>query len=75
MNYELLNDYENRGTDKYGELLKNWNLMSELELVNNDSSIKKSIRENKRLIRRYNQPIFNEGKYNKDRFLALDKLL
>jgi len=76
-NYEFLNDNTNKEKSKveYRNLLKKWNMISELKLVNNDTLLKKNIRENKRLIRRYNQSVFNAGKYNKDRFLALNRLL
>lgn len=76
-NYEFLNNNSKKDDKKeeYCKLLEKWNLISELKLVNNELSIKKSIRENKRLIRRYNQSIFKDGKYNKDRFLTLNQLL
>lgn len=78
-NYDFLNDTANRtnNKEKYTECLNSWNLISELELVEADKTIleKLKLKENKRLNRIFNQPIFKEGNYNIDRFNALKKLL
>lgn len=67
---------KNEHLETYMQYLRNWNLYSELLLVNNETLIKRAILNNNRLTSKYNQLIFNDdAKYNKDRFLALNALL
>lgn len=77
--YEFLNDATNKSTDKekYLQYLKNWNLISEIELVTAEMKIIKNLKhiKNIRLNRTYNQPIFKDGFYNIDRSLALKSLI
>lgn len=76
--YEYLNDVAKKQTDKekYLKYLDDWHLISEKELVNKEKTIteKLDLRENKRLVRTFNQPIFKDGTYNLDRYNALRKL-
>lgn len=70
--YNFLNDINNANSSKYIEYLREWNLFSQLELVEKDVAIKEAIKNNKQLIKVYNQQIFQNGIYNINRF---DKLI
>ncbi|WP_104747968.1 TdeIII family type II restriction endonuclease [Helicobacter cetorum] len=77
--YCYLMDTSNRSYQKHQEILKNWFLISELELVQNDSIIKERIRGNQKLIRIYNKQIFEnngnkKGAYRFDRYNELKGL-
>jgi hypothetical protein len=52
-----------------------WNMFSELKLVNNEAKIKEKIQKDKNLTRKFNQLIFKNGEYNSDRYNALNSLL
>jgi hypothetical protein len=75
--YDFLNDPQNKinKRDKYNDLLKEWNLFSETRLCENETILLNKISEDKRLMRKFNQTIFKEGEYNKDRFVALNCFL
>jgi hypothetical protein len=77
--YEFLNEHTNKTNDmkKYLKLLEDWNLLSENELAQDDKKIteKLELKENIRLSRTYNQPIFKDGIYNADRYTALRRLI
>ncbi len=73
--YRYLNDNQNRGKSQYIKMLREWNLFSEIELVENDLKIKKEITNNKSLMRAYNKTIFDtKGNYNYDRYYQLREL-
>ncbi|WP_104761529.1 TdeIII family type II restriction endonuclease [Helicobacter cetorum] len=79
-NYCYLMDTSNRSCQKYQEILKNWFLISELELVQNDSIIKERIRGNQKLTGIYNKQIFEnngskKGVYRFDRYNELKGLV
>ena len=73
--YKYLNDINNMHDTKYCDYLKEWNLFSQLELVQKDNEIKKMIQGNQRLTRIYNQQIFQDGKYNMNRYNHLIQVL
>ena len=74
--YQILNDDTNRNNDRYAAILREWNLYSELELIDNDEIIKEQISSDKRLNRWYNQkPFANNGVYNINRYNALSDLI
>ena len=57
------------------EILQNWNISSEVKLIENNESIISKINDNKELKRIYNQDIFKKGKYNTKRCETLSKLI
>jgi len=77
--YNFLNNKNNLSSNKlrYKKYLKEWNLYSELYLVENDKNIRELIKNNSRLIRVYNQTMFNtdNGEYNFRRFYKLSEEL
>lgn len=74
---DFLNDHRNKQQDValYKQRLSEWNLHSELKLVNNEAAIKEKIGTDKKLNRIFNQLIFKDGEYNFDRYNTLDALL
>ena len=79
-NYKYLLNNDNRLKPRCKELLNEWFLFSELELVNNDEIIRQKIADNKRLKRIYNKQIFEhsnskKGVYRFDRYIELKSLL
>lgn len=74
--FQLLTDNSKRTTNEYKTQLTEWNLFSELELVNNDSRIKQKMGNDKALNRIYNKTAFdNKGNYLVDRYIELKKLI
>jgi len=74
--YQVLNNNGLGNKNKYMEILREWNLYSEIELINNDNLLIEKIRTNKSLIRIYNQkPFNNKGVYNVDRYNHLINLI
>lgn len=75
--YDFINNHQNKVTnlELYKQRLTEWNLHSELELVNNETTIKTNIGTNKKLIKIFNQLVFRDGDYNIDRYSALQKLI
>ena len=72
--YQYLNENNNRSTQKYKEILSEWYLTSELELIEDDELLKQSIRNDRKLNRYYNKTAFdNKGNYNMDRYIELRK--
>ena len=70
--FKLLTDNSQRTTSKYRAQLAEWNLFSEIELINNNTTIIQRIDNNRTLTRIYNKTIFDsEGNYNIDRYNAL----
>lgn len=75
--YDFLNNSVNKNSNKqkYIQCLNVWKIFSEINLINSESTILKKIVNDKRLIRIFNQPIFNNGNYNIDRKNILKELL
>jgi hypothetical protein len=73
--YHLLQDNSKRTSKEYLSQLTEWNLISEKELIENDSVIQSELTTSA-LKRNYNKMAFdNNGKYNWERFRALKALL
>lgn len=73
-NYEYLNLYQNRYTAKYKEILKQWFLYSELELLEYDDEIKKACETNKRLKKKLQMSPFSDGIYKNRRYNSLSEV-
>ncbi len=74
--YRLLSDNTKRLTPEYRSQLEEWNLFSEIELIDSDNAIVRNLGMDKRLIRRYNQTVFDgKGNYNTDRYNTLKALI
>ncbi|GAB4252063.1 MAG: TdeIII family type II restriction endonuclease [Vicingaceae bacterium] len=74
--FNLLTDNKKRLTDEYRNQLIEWNLFSELDLIDNNESIVKNIGTDTTLTRIYNKMIFDKkGNYNTDRYLILKQLI
>jgi len=73
-NYCLLNKIDTGSLTKV-EILSDWNILSEIELIKRDSEILLKISTDKRLKRVYKQTIFKNGKKNSNRFQTLKKLI
>lgn len=73
--FRLLTDNSKRHNREYRDQLVEWNLFSEIELIDNNDGIVYSIGENKTQRRIYNKSAFNnEGNYNYDRYNVLKNL-
>jgi len=74
---DFINDKSNieKNLNGYRQIVTEWNLFSELCLLNNLSAIKCNLESNKKYIRVYSQLIFDEGEYNENRFKALSKFM
>jgi len=76
LQYQYLNENNNRNSPRYLEILTEWYLTSEIELIENDELLKHNISADSRLIRVYNKTLFNnKGNYNTDRYFELVKHL
>jgi len=74
--FQLLCDNSKRLTPEYRKLLVEWNLISEIELIDNNAPIVKNIGEDKTLKRIYNKTTFDsKGNYNTDRYSTLKELI
>ena len=72
--YRLLIENSNRNNQTYKDILAEWYLISELELIKNDELLKQNIGINRNLNRYYNKTAFdNNGNYNMDRYIELKK--
>lgn len=72
---QLLCDNTKRGNPDYIRQLTEWNLSSELGLINNDLAIRAAIGSDRDLIRVYNKNCFDsKGNYNWERFNILSQL-
>ncbi len=70
--YRYLNENNNRTEDKYKEILIEWFLISELELIESSDEIQNNIGDDRKLRRYFNKTVFDsKGKYNLDRYLEL----
>jgi len=57
------------------EILKKWNIISELKLIDNNEIILNKIENDTKLKRVYRKSIFKKGNYNHQRFTDLNALL
>ncbi|MBN2009798.1 TdeIII family type II restriction endonuclease [candidate division KSB1 bacterium] len=74
--FQYVMSNQNRTESKYPEILKEWHLTSEVELINHTKTIKSKTENDKRLTRIYNQsPFKKDGNYNKDRYNTLIQLI
>jgi len=74
--YQTINDNDFRNENRYIKILREWNLYSEIELINNNNSLIEKVGTDKKLIRLYNQKSFkNKGGYNVDRYNSLVNLI
>lgn len=76
-NLEFINEATNRDddSDKYCKILQDWNLHSEITLLNAQTKLIKRIANDKQLKRIFNQSLFRNGEYNRDRRDELMRLL
>ena len=72
--YDLLNNPDTDLSVKE-TVLSDWNLLSEIELIERNNDILSRISANKRLKRIYNQTFFKDGKHNLVRFQTLKNLV
>lgn len=71
-----LKENNNRNSSRYIEILNDWYLYSEKELIENNQLIIEKIYKNKKLTRIYNKMTFDrDGKYNRDRYLELKEII
>ncbi|HED05697.1 MAG TPA: TdeIII family type II restriction endonuclease [Ignavibacteria bacterium] len=78
--YQYLIRNENRTNQEYKDILLEWNLYSELELIENDAVLKQKINGDRKLTRIYNKQAFEsnnskKGSYRYDRYTELIALL
>ena len=69
-NFNFLQNTENRKLelDKYIEILKQWFMFTEIDIINNYDCIKEKIKDDKKLLRIFNKPPFDsKGAYHSDR--------
>jgi len=74
--FQLLTDNSERLTPEYRHQLNEWNLFSEIELIDNNNAIVQNIEMDTLLTRIYNKTAFdNKGNYNTDRYATLKELI
>jgi hypothetical protein len=74
--FQLLTDNTKRLTPEYRNQLIEWNLFSELELIDNNNSLVQNIGTDTTLTRIYNKIAFDKkGNYNTDRYSTLKQLI
>lgn len=74
--FQLLTDNTKRLTPEYRNQLIEWNLFSELELIDNNDRIVQNIGTDTTLTRIYNKIAFDKkGNYNTDRYSTLKQLI
>lgn len=72
--FQLLTDNSKRLTPEYKNQLSEWNLFSEIELIENNNTIVGNINNDIALTRKYNKTIFDsKGNYNTERYNALKR--
>lgn len=71
--YDFLNNHQNKQQNLklYKQRLTEWNLHSEIRLINNEATIKAKIGTDKKLNGIFNQLIFKDGEYRLDRYNRL----
>lgn len=74
--FQLLTDNSKRLSPEYRNQLIEWNLFSELELIDNNNSLVPKIGTDTTLTRIYNKIAFDKkGNYNTDRYSTLKQLI
>ena len=74
--FKLLSDNSKRLTPEFKRQLKEWNIFSEIELIENNDEIIKVIGQDSVLNRVYNKTSFdNKGNYNFNRYYTLKELI
>jgi hypothetical protein len=74
--FQLLTDNAKRTHADYIAQLTEWNLFSEIELINNNAAILQNIGKDKALTRVYNKTTFDsKGNYNSDRYNLLKEMI
>lgn len=74
--FQLLTDNTERLSPEYRNQLIEWNLFSELELIDNNNSLVQKIGTDTTLTRIYNKIAFDKkGNYNTDRYSTLKQLI
>lgn len=74
--FQLLTDNTKRLSPEYRNQLIEWNLFSELNLIDNNNSLVQQIGTDKTLTRIYNKIAFDKkGNYNTDRYSSLKQLI
>ena len=75
--YSYLNQNINRlnNTDNYRNLLQEWFLYKEIDLLNNNAIIIQKMKTNSRADRIFKQPVFKNGEYNSTRYDFLKNLI
>lgn len=73
-NCQFLNNPKNRPDPKYIQLLQKWHLHTEIEILQNESTIKNKIVGNKSLARLFNNEIIKPDGYNIKRAKLLELL-
>ncbi|MBI2280870.1 MAG: TdeIII family type II restriction endonuclease [Bacteroidetes bacterium] len=74
--FQLLTDNTRRLSPEYRNQLNEWNLFSELELIDNNNSLVQNIGTDTTLIRIYNKIAFDKkGNYNTERYSTLKQLI
>lgn len=75
--YNYLNETLNRSndTEHYRNLLQEWFLFQEIDLLDNNAIILKKVKNNPRANRIFKQPIFKNGEYNSTRYDFLKNLV
>lgn len=74
--FQLLSDNTKRKNPEYRNQLAEWNMFSEIELIDNHYSIIEKTGTNKGLVRTFNKTAFdNKGNYNRDRYITLKELI
>lgn len=74
--YKFLKTNENRNKPEYKEILDDWFLCSEKELIINDQRIRNSIENNRTLTRIYNKTAFDsKGNYLTSRYNELKNII
>jgi len=70
--YRYLNENGNRTNQEYNEILTEWCLISELELIENNSTLVANVSGDRKLNRIYNKTAFDsKGNYNVNRYIEL----
>jgi hypothetical protein len=73
--FQFISNNANRNIQEYVTQLTEWNLYSEIELIENNEAIINGIADNKNLTRIFNKTAFDsKGNYNIDRYSSLIQL-
>ncbi len=71
--FQFLQNNSNRNNSRYQQILAEWFLFSEIELLQRDPQIQEIIRTDKKLQKIYYQQIFKDDEYNWQRANELSK--